>query len=147
MFLFCVRSQWNHLLNYENIDPWYIFYSIYWARTRWTITRIVKTKQKIYISRYTSQHSLRVIRKRNSSAQITEYREHVIFRNSPQRPNYVIILCSGRIRVESSIVIIGKAGLRAVPAPAGPLRRSHPGAFDNYANVICASGFENDGIH
>lgn len=57
------------------------------------------------------------------------------------------IVLGPAFRVESSIVIIGKAGLRAVPAPTGPLRRSHPGAFDNYANVICASGFENDGIH
>lgn len=48
-------------------------------------------------------------------------------------------------RGESSIVIIGKAGLRACLAPAGPLQRSHPDAFDNYANVICGSGFQNGG--
>lgn len=34
-------------------------------------------------------------------------------------------------------------GTKSAPVPAGPLQRSRPGAFYNYANVICASGFQN----
>lgn len=89
-----------------------------------------------------------MIHRPNSTAQITGYRGPCYISQFPTtaelRNNIVLGLAFG---TESSIVIIGKAGLRAVPGPAGPLRRSHPNAFDNYANVICASGFENGGIH
>lgn len=64
---------------------------------------------------------------RNPREQITEYRHARYISQFPStaklRNNIVAGLTFG---VESSIVIIGKAGLRAVPVPAGPLRRSHP---------------------
>ncbi|CAK1552236.1 unnamed protein product [Leptosia nina] len=63
----------------------------------------------------------------NSREQITEYRHARYISQFPAtaklRNNIVAGLTFG---AESSIVIIGKAGLRAVPVPAGPLRGSHP---------------------
>ncbi|CAH0728393.1 unnamed protein product, partial [Brenthis ino] len=83
----------------------------------------------------------------NSCKQITEYQHACYILQFPEmaklRNNIVVGFTFG---AESSIVIIEKAGLRAVSAPTGPLRRAHPDASYNYANVICATGLHKTAV-